>query len=180
MQNFKRSRTLLLILALATTSACGTNEPENPPEVRDILEIAKSTGFELLPESEDERSFLELLLPEEEKAALRTVVLLRDGDRVAALYFVHSSHAEQRFFTLKEQTFDLFSSQMTNLIDETITREGYRSLDVFAFTDPVLSEARFLFALIGDSLYEFHVATEKESLVQGLILEVGRVSKEVR
>ncbi len=165
---------LILVLALVFTSACESTEPKQPREVRDILSTAQSTGFELLPESEAEQSFLQFLLPQNEQTTLRSVTLLRDGDRVAALYFVNSPNAEDFYLTLKEGLFDLFSSQMTNLVDEKIEREGYESFDVLAFTDPVLGEDRFLFALLGDSLYEFHVATEKEPLVQGLILEVAR------
>ena len=187
MRKFKRSRILcmlnlmqkylpfFLLMTLVFTSACASAELEKPQEGRDILAIAQSTGLELLPVSATEQSFLQLVLPAEERAALRSAVLLRDGERVAALYFIQSPNAEKFSFAIKERAFDLFSSQMTNLIDERVAREGYQAFDVFAFMDPVLGEDRFLFARIGESLYEFHVAAEKESVVQGLILEVARV-----
>ena len=186
-EKFKRSRILcmlnpvqkclpfFLLIALAFTSACETAEPEQPRAVKDILEIAKSTGFELLPVSATEQSFLQFLFPGEQ-TALRSAVLLRDDERVAALYFLHSPNAKNFSFTLKERAFDLFSSQMTNLINERIERAGYASFDVFAFTDPVLGEDRFLFVLLGNVLYEFHVKAEMETVVQGLILEVARES----
>ena len=174
MRNFHTTRFLLLGVLCVSLGACATPKTQQPAAERDLLIIAESTGFELVPESALERSFLEFILPPEEKDILRSVVLLREGDRVTSAYFVRSFSSPQHFLTLKERTFDLFSSQMSGLIDERVTREGYLPMDIFSFTDPVLGEDRFLFALIGETLYEFHVAPEKENVVQGLLLEVAR------
>src|SRR3989344_5489484 len=176
MRNFHTTRFLLLGALSLSLFACKAPKIEQPAAERDLLIIAESTGFELVPESALERSFLEFILPDGEKEVLRSVVLLREGDRVSSAYFVRSPSSPQYFLTLKERAFDLFSSQMSGLIDERVTREGYLPMDILAFTDPVLGEDRFLFALIGDTLYEFHVAPEKENVVQGLLLEVARAS----
>ena len=116
MRNFHTTRFLLLGVLCVSLGACATPKTQQPAAERDLLIIAESTGFELVPESALERSFLEFILPPEEKDILRSVVLLREGDRVTSAYFVRSFSSPQHFLTLKERTFDLFSSHMSGLI----------------------------------------------------------------
>jgi hypothetical protein len=172
LQKFNVALLFLSILIVGCTNAL----PPKQKEIPDLLAVSKANGFELLPESSGEKSFLEFLVNEEEKTALRSVILLHESERVAAVYFLKSGDSPSKFLFLKEQAFDLFSSRMTNLVDDRIEREGYLPMDILAFTDPVLGESRFFFALVHDTLYEFHVAEGKENTLQGLLLEIARTT----
>lgn len=170
-----------LLLLYTLLLGCSQREDPFPKDIPegsslDIVAAAREAGFTLHRISPSEQSVLRILLPEERQQFIRSAVLQRDGDRTAAIFWYRNPEVEQHMQILTEYLFDQFSSEMTNLIDEAVKRrEGFDRIDVLAFTDPMLSEERFVFAQIRDQLYEFHVSEEKEEWVQGLLLEIARI-----
>jgi hypothetical protein len=165
---------IALCTSLMLISCSSSEEASVSDASSDLPNIAEQTGFTLSSVSTKEREFLHTLLPENRSNSIQSVVLLRDEDRTAAAYWYEHAETKKHMEVLTERMFDLFSSRMMNLVDEVIERDGYHPIDVLAFTDPVLSDERFVFALIGNTLYEFHVREENEGWVQGLLLELAK------
>ena len=165
-------------LFLFGLGASGTFRKESPLRRAstngDLFTIARETGFDFLPVSRSEQSFLQRILPEGRKHILRSMVFLRGGERIAAVYYYRSPDVPAHLHALKAWVYELFSRAMTRLVDETLAREGLVPVAILAFTDPALSEERFLFAQIHDSLYEFHFPEAQEGVVHGLLLELAR------
>ena len=135
------------------------------------MKVAQKKGYAFQPVSRKEKSILKAVSSNQ----LRSVVLMRDDDRVAAAFWFSDPDTEGSMDTLTAYVFDLFSEDVQRLIDKPIHREGFALIDLLAFTDPALSEERMVFAKIRDSLYEFHVAEENEGWVQELLLEIARL-----
>lgn len=146
------------------------NTGSNP----DLMEVAKSAGFTLAQVRKSEQSYFERLLPSDKNHLIRSIVILRDHDRIAASYWYQNPKVIQHMEAITEYFFYQFSKEMTDLVDEAVIKEGYAEIDVLAFTDPTLLEERIVFARIRNQLYEFHVTEEKEGWVQGLLLELAR------
>lgn len=140
----------------------------------DLMTIARKAGFDFLPVSGSEQSFLATLLPKERKHLLRSVVLLTGGERLAAAHWYRSVSQASHLEAVKSSMYGLFSKDMRRLVDDTVTQEGFAPIEVLAFTDPALGEERFLFAHIRDHLYEFHFHEKNEGLVQGILQELAR------
>ena len=139
-----------------------TSNPELPT-------VAKHTGFSLTTVPSRELHFLQSYHDHVE-----STVLLRDEDRVAAVFWYQSDEVAGDMNQLTEELFSRFSPRMHGLVDEVIQREGFAPIDILSFTDPVFSNEQFVFVRIRNSLYEFHVSEEKEGWVQGLLLELAR------
>jgi hypothetical protein len=168
--------TLLFMGMLMVLNGCVHEEiadsPKPPPE---LITIARETGFTLTPVNQSEKNFLHTVIPGNEERVLRSVTILRENDRIAAVFWYHDENVAAHMQTLTMRLFDHFSSGMHTLVDEVIQKEGYAPIDILAFTDPVLSEERFVFAVIHHQLYEFHVNEENEGWVQGLLLEIAKI-----
>ena len=182
MMKVQTSIGIALFTSLILISCSSSEVLDKSSDVSSLPRIAQETEFTLSPVSAKEREFLHTLLPSNRSNSIQSIVLLRDDgstgspepDRVAAAYWYEHAETKRHMEVLTERMFDLFSSRMTDLVDEVIERDGYHPIDVLAFTDPVLSDERFVFALIGDTLYEFHVREENEGWVQGLLLELAK------
>lgn len=165
-----------LLLERPRSQRTGRNTANGVLTNLDLMTIAREAGFDFLPVSGREQSFLAKVLPESHKHILRSIVLLQGEERVAAIYWYRSSSSDSHLHTVKSWMYELFSGEMTNLVDETLTREELAPITVLAFTDPSMSEERFLFAKIRDHLYEFHFQQQREPLIHGLLQELARDS----
>jgi hypothetical protein len=170
-----------LILRYATIgialflASCISTEKTGVPHQDHLISIAEETGFTPVPVPGGEKNFLHDFLPRGQ--TLRSTTLLREGDRIAAVFWFKDPLADFHLNSLRKMLYDRFSRGMHSFIDEEIQpEEGAAAIDVFAFTDSVMSSERFLFARIGKTLYEFHVAEEKEQWVQGILLEIARTT----
>jgi hypothetical protein len=137
-----------------------------------FISLSERKGFTNLPVSHTETSFLNYVLPPE-RGAIASTVLLRNGDRVSAVYWYASPDASAILQRITEKSFDAFSPLMSNLVDEVIEKDGLVPIDVLAFTDPKIGEERYIFAVIGNTIYEFHVAQGAEPIVQGLLVAIA-------
>jgi len=163
----------LLVSALSTGMTGCTSENVQTSDRstnEDLMVVAQTKGYAFRPVSRKEGSILHAVSSRQ----LRSVVLMRDDDRVAAAFWFSDPDAKGLMDMLTAYTFDLLSKDVQRLTDEPIHRNGFAPIDLLAFTDPALSEERMVFAKIRDSLYEFHVSEEKEGWVQGLLLEIAR------
>lgn len=162
----------LILPGILLLASCGTPN-EAPQHTPDLVTIAQNTGFMLSQVPAGENNFLDSVIPEEN--IMNSLVLMRDSDRIAAAFWFTDHNADEHMNRLTEYLFARFSKNMSDLVDEELfPEEGAAMIDVFAFKDPAMSNERFLFARIGSTLYEFHVAEGKERWVQGILLELSR------
>lgn len=144
---------------------------------KDVLKIAEEMGYESATVSDLEISFMTKLLPRTSSNALRSVVLMDEGDRLAAVWWEEGNGAASRFHKLKKQLYRIISSDAREIVDENIAQEGYEEIDLLAFTDPNLFEGRLVFARVGERVLEFHVGVDKEELIINILWEIAHMDR---
>lgn len=130
----------------------------------DIEATIDAAGFET--ENSDDLTLLGQIVQEE---GVRTVVVLDDGDRAGSVTWVQTPDVKQIFNALKESLITAFSTEMTGLRDVTLQEEGKPVRNVLTFKDPAISEEEIVFVRVRERLFEFHVASGKEEVMNGLI-----------
>jgi hypothetical protein len=165
--------TALLCTALLVGCTQADPEPQPAAEKGNLPFIAQNRGFQLLPGAKKEQNFLDIVVRSRGGGSVQSTVLMRDNDRIAAAFWIEVPDARSIMQEITERSFIAFSKEMTNLVDEVLEIDGHLPIDVLAFTDPKMGEERFLFAHIGEAVYEFHIAEGEEDLIQGLLLELS-------
>jgi len=136
---------------------------------KDVLKVAEELGYEFATVSNQEISFLMKLLPQTDSHTVRSVVLMSEGDRLAAVWWEEGNESESRFRQLKKNLYRILSSDACEIVDENISQEGYEEIDLLVFTDPKLFEGRLVFARVGSRMLEFHVSESDESAIIEMI-----------
>ncbi len=99
----------------------------------------------------------------------QTLVLLKNSDRVGSVTWIDSPQVKAFFISLKEGLLSAFSPNVQDLRDETLQGEGQPVRNMLTFLDPSLSEERLVFVRVRERLYEFHIASGKETEMNALI-----------
>jgi hypothetical protein len=105
---------------------------------------------------------------------VNTTVLLENNDRALLFAWLDSPNAKTIFATLKESLQETFSSQVHDVVDQTLTPEDGAVTDVLSFVDPALGTEKIIFARTRTRLYEIHVVRGKEDLATKLIAELAK------
>jgi hypothetical protein len=135
---------------------------QSGPVVETIL-----SSLQLIPTETKEASLIQLTSPKE--TSVHTVVLLTNNDRVALFSWLESDDVKTLFSALKQSLQEQFSPQVTELMDETRTQQNGPPFDILSFLDPSISSEKVIFLRVRTRLYEFHIAKEKEEMIQGLM-----------
>ena len=122
----------------------------------DLVNTSIIEGYTHAKVHPEERSLLAELLANNEDGALRSLVLLKDSDRVAAVWWEERKNAEQLFEELTEKIYPHLSKDAKGIVDTVIHSETDTPIELLAFTDFALHSERIYFARIGNTLYEFH------------------------
>lgn len=99
---------------------------------------------------------------------VRSLVILQQGDRIGSVSWIDGD-AKELFIDLKEALLTAFSTEVSDLSDQTFQEEGLPVRNVLTFRDPALSEERLTFIRVRERLYEFHSATGKEATMHEII-----------
>ncbi len=99
----------------------------------------------------------------------QTLVLLKNSDRVGSVTWIDSPQVKTFFIALKEGLLNAFSPNVQDLRDETLQGEAQPVRNILTFLDPSLSEERLVFIRVRERLYEFHIASGKDTEMQALI-----------
>ncbi len=140
----------------------GCTTPQKTP-VANFLEIAAASGYEFAPVSPEEQSFIGTFLSPSSQSPLTSVVLMKSGDRVAAVWWQAWENPTAQLSALKRSIFPLLSERADDIIDET---------DVFSFSDTQISEEKLLFATTENLLLEFHMHKDVQILMEMLTLRL--------
>jgi hypothetical protein len=131
----------------------------------DVEEVLRTLQLEAAPSSQ-----ASLLLRVAQKPdRIRTVSLLKDGDRIALLSWMESPDVKNVFAALKDALHTSFSPSVADLRDDTLSAPDRPAVNLLTFRDPAIDEERLLFARVRERLYEVHVAAGKENDVQALM-----------
>ena len=149
----KRTFPILIACVFLLSCAEGERVGKSPKDLVNTSIIEGYTHAKIYPE---EQSLLAQLLTKNENGALRSLVLLRNEDRVAAVWWEERENAEKLFEQLAEKLFPLLSKNAKNIVDTVIHSEADTPIELLAFTDAALHSERIFFARIGNTLYEFH------------------------
>ncbi len=144
----------ILIACILLLSCTGEEKIDKPP--KDLVTISVIGGYTHAKIHPEEQSLLAQLLPKNEDGALRSLVLLKNSDRVAAVWWKERESAEKFFEELTEKLFPLLSKNAKGIVDTVIHSETNTPAELLAFTDSSLHSERIFFARIGNTLYEFH------------------------
>lgn len=159
-------RLILVLLLIVILCGCQlSGDPGGAGGQRDVLKVAEEMGYKSATVSNLEVSFMMKLLSQTESHPVRSVVLMSEDDRLAAMWWEEGNGSASRFRQLKKQLYRVISPDAREIVDENIAQEGYEEIDLLAFTDPNLFEGRLVFARVGERLFEFHVGVERESEV---------------
>lgn len=99
----------------------------------------------------------------------QTLVLLKNSDRVGSVTWIDSPQVKTFFISLKEGLLSAFSPNVQDLRDETLQGEGQPVRNILTFLDTSLSEERLVFVRVRERLYEFHIASGKDTEMNALI-----------
>lgn len=94
---------------------------------------------------------------------VRSLILLKDGDRAGAVIWIDSPNVKTYFLALKESLLSSFSSNVRDLRDVTQNEEGKPVRNILTFIDPSLSDERLAFVRVRERLYEFHINASQEA-----------------
>lgn len=142
-----------------TTSA----GPVAKPQGIDVGTAMKELGYET-QESQDLSMIAQVVTGQP-----KTLVLLKNSDRVGSVTWIDSSQVKTFFISLKEGLLSAFSPNVQDLRDETLQGEGQPVRNILTFLDPTLSEERLVFVRVRERLYEFHIAAGKDTEMNALI-----------
>lgn len=131
----------------------------------DIAQVIATQGLVTVETSES--SLLEQII--QGKAAVFDFSILKDDDRIGSVTWTTSSQVKTWFIALKEALLPAFSPQVRNVRDTTEAVPGHPVRNVLRFTDPGLGEDSFAFVRTLDRLYEFHIRTGREEVMQAVI-----------
>lgn len=144
-----------ILTACILLSSCAEKSGMNEAP-KDLVNTSVIEGYTHAKVHPEEQSLLAYLLPKNENGALRSLVLLKDSDRVAAVWWEERENAEKIFEELTEKLFPLLSADAKGIVDTVIRPESDAPIVLLAFTDPAIHSERIFFARIGSALYEFH------------------------
>lgn len=162
--------------APVATTGSGLTAPPTPANAQpgtrkqlgpNVLNVLAAQGFTAV-DPKKEKSLLEQVIPAD-VAKIRTVVLLKEGDRAGLFAWTDSPQVKIYFLALKEALHSTFSPQMRNLVDETQEREGKPVRSLLTFLDPAIDSERIVFVRVRERLYEFHVAEGKDDAIFDLM-----------
>lgn len=139
------------------------NPPYSPPQ--DLPNLLAQMGYEATPTAEPAllREILPLSVPVFSRA------LLKENDRAAALFWALTPDAEHSFLALKKALLLSFSKEIRGLKDEVRSPPHHPPIHLLTFIDPSILQERFLFILIQNSLYEFHIPEGLEKPLDPLL-----------
>lgn len=137
--------------------------PVAKPAGVDIAVALKELGYET-QESTDLSMIAQVVTGQP-----KTLVLLKNSDRVGSVTWIDSPQVKTFFISLKEGLLSAFSPNVKDLRDETLQGEGEPVRNILTFLDPGLSEERLVFVRVRERLYEFHIAAGKDTEMNALI-----------
>jgi len=137
--------------------------PVTKPAGVDIAVALKELGYET-QESTDLSMIAQVVTGQP-----KTLVLLKNSDRVGSVTWIDSPQVKTFFISLKEGLLSAFSPNVKDLRDETLQGEGEPVRNILTFLDPGLSEERLVFVRVRERLYEFHIAAGKDTEMNALI-----------
>lgn len=175
-------RLIPALLFLCILLGCAVSDVSTDVSDRnDALKTAERMGYEFSTVSNLEVSFMMKLLSQTESHPVRSVVLMDEDDRLAAMWWEEGDGSASRFRQLKKKLYRIISSSASGIVDENIAQEGYDEIDLLAFTDPNLFEGRLVFARVGERLFEFHVGVDRESevieVIWGIAWQLSNVTR---
>ncbi|MDO8648917.1 MAG: hypothetical protein Q7R81_03975 [Candidatus Peregrinibacteria bacterium] len=132
------------------------------PDVDEVLRT-KDIAIELT----EEASILRQVIPGE--TPVTTFILLQNNDRIGLLSWTESPSVKLYYMALKEALHTAFTTQLTDLIDETQIRDGKPVRNFLSFLDTGISEERIVFARVRERLYEMHIAKDREIVMFDLL-----------
>ena len=147
-------RAFLILITCVLFSCAGEEEIRDVPG--DLVNASIIEGYTHAKIHPEEQSLLARFLTKNEDGALRSLVLLKDSDRVAAVWWEERKNAEQLFEELTEKIYPHLSKDAKGIVDTVIHSETDTPIELLAFTDFALHSERIYFARIGNTLYEFH------------------------
>jgi hypothetical protein len=145
-----------------TGSPTGGVKKQNGPDVAQTVD-----GLGFTTTDTNDLSFLAQIAGS--GAQIHAIAVLKDGDRAGSITWIDSTNVKNYFIALKEALLTAFSPQMTDLKDETQQGENMPVRNYLTFLDPTLSTERLVFVRVRERLYEFHIATGKEDIMNALI-----------
>jgi len=137
------------------------------PNVLELLVAKKCTFAEV-----ENESLLEMIIKDENPVHAYTLV--HDGDRAGLVAWTESARVKVYFLALKEALHTSFSSNVSDLIDETKREPGKPTYNLLTFFDPAISEERLVFVRSRERLYELHIAEGNDDLMFELVEELTR------
>lgn len=163
-------RIFLILIACALLSSCAEkSDIDEAP--KDLVNASIIEGYTHAKIHPGEQSLLAHLLPKNENGALRSLILLKDSDRAAAVWWEERENAEKFFEELTEALFPFLSEGAKGVVDTVIHSEENTPIELIAFTDAFIHSERIYFARIGNTLYEFHGNDEEGILA--LLMELS-------
>ena len=156
-----------ILIPFLFASCVATQNGERRSLERNILTIASEKGYSFAPVGRSEQSFTLTLLPNESFGTVQSIVLLREEDRSAAVWWMQNTKDMESIFNrLRRELFLRVSADGTIEDHEWRVASGTPVL-MLSFIDPVVTEEEITFAGIGNTFYEFHGDAEE---VHSLIL----------
>jgi hypothetical protein len=113
----------------------------------------------------DEATFLEQIAD----SGVRSVILLKDGDRAGSVAWLDSADVKTDFMALKDGLLESFSPDLKDLKDVTEQEPGRPVRNILSFSDSALSEDRLVFIRVRERLFEFHITAGSEDAMNSLI-----------
>jgi len=139
------------------TGSVSSSGPVAKPAGIDIAAELKAMGYET--QDSTDLSMIAQVVTGQPK----TLVLLKNSDRVGSVTWIDSPQVKTYFISLKEGLLSAFSPNVKDLRDETLQNEGQPVRNILTFLDPALSEERLVFVRVRERLHEFHIAAGKDT-----------------
>lgn len=158
------SSTSSMVSSASSSSETGIRRKRGP-NVRETL-----TQLQFNFQDTKESNILGMVIPQD--VTVESQVILAKKDRAGMIAWTETPKVKQYFLALKEALHSSFSPQVTDLLDETQTRDGKPPRNLLTFLDPGISEERIVFIRIRTRLYEFHIAEGHEETIFNLIEEL--------
>ncbi|MEQ1849765.1 MAG: hypothetical protein ABL890_04205 [Candidatus Peribacteraceae bacterium] len=163
------------------TSSASSNIGTAPSIIKKGSSTQKTSGvqidsvfqsLQLIEKETNEQSLIEQAAGA--GASVKKVVLLRNNDRAYFFAMIQGATVKKTFATLKQQLQELFSANLKELKDQTITSETGPPVDMLSFIDPAISKEPLLFLRVRDRLYELRVAGNGQELLDALVRELSK------
>jgi hypothetical protein len=130
----------------------------------DVPALLKELGFET--KFQHESTLLEQVAKTTIPIEYRTLLI---NDRIGSIAWIDGPTAKSTFTSLKEKLLVFFSSNVTNVVDETVQQPGQPVVNRLSFLDPAISPERFVLLRIRERLYELHITPGQEKAIDPLI-----------